>query len=198
MAKIGLKNFRYSVLSEASDGTPSYAGATTPAKAVSCSVSISNNEAELYADDGLAESDYSFNKGDVTIGVDKEDQTTMATLLGHSVDSTSGAMTRNATDTAPFVGFGRVVTLIVGGSYKYKVEFLYKVKFAEPSQEDQTKGESVAFNTYTIPGKVHQLGNGNWSITKTFDSESDALTYLEGLLAAPTPTPGEQTQNPVG
>lgn len=198
MAKIGLKNFRYSVLSEASDGTPSYAGATTPAKAVSCSVSISNNEAELYADDGLAESDYSFNKGDVTIGVDKEDQATMAALLGHSVDSTSGAMTRNATDTAPFVGFGRVVTLIVGGSYKYKVEFLYKVKFAEPNQEDQTKGESVAFNTYTIPGKVHQLGNGDWSITKTFDSESDALSYLEGLLAAPTPTPGEQTQNPVG
>ena len=55
MAKIGLKNFRYSVLTEASDGTPSYAGAKTPAKAVSCSVSISNNEAELYADDGLAE-----------------------------------------------------------------------------------------------------------------------------------------------
>lgn len=197
MAKIGLKNFRYSVLTEASDGTPSYAGATTPAKAVSCSVSISNNEAELYADDGLAESDYSFNKGDVTIGVDKEDQATMAALLGHSVDSTTQAMTRNATDTAPFVGFGRVVTLIVGGSYKYKVEFLYKVKFAEPSQEDQTKGESVAFNTYTIPGKVHQLGNGNWSITKTFDSESDALSYLEGLLAAPTP-PQTETQNPVG
>lgn len=198
MAKIGLKNFRYSVLTEASDGTPSYAGAKTPAKAVSCSVSISNNEAELYADDGLAESDYSFNKGDVTIGVDKEDQTTMAEILGHSVDSTSGAMTRNATDTAPFVGLGRVVTLIVGGSYKYKVEFLYKVKFAEPNQEDNTKGESVAFNTYTIPGKVHQLGNGDWSITKTFTSESDALTYLEGLLAAPTPTPGQQTQNPVG
>lgn len=195
MAKIGLKNFRYSVLTEATDGTPSYAGATTPAKAVSCSVSISNNEAELYADDGLAESDYSFNKGDVTIGVDKEDQATMAAILGHSVDSETGVMTRNATDTAPFVGFGRVVTLIVGGSYKYKVEFLYKVKFAEPNQEDNTKGESVAFNTYTIPGKVHQLANGNWSCTKMFDTESAAVAFLEGLLAAPT---GGQTQNPVG
>jgi len=35
MAKIGLNSFRYSVLTEATDGTPSYDGANTPAKAVS-------------------------------------------------------------------------------------------------------------------------------------------------------------------
>ena len=40
MAKIGLNNFRYSVLTEAADGTPSYAGAVKPAKAISCNLSI--------------------------------------------------------------------------------------------------------------------------------------------------------------
>lgn len=184
MAKIGLNSFRYSTLTEASDGTPSYAGAQTPAKAISCNVSITNNEAKLYADDALAESDTSFAGGTVTIGIDNEDQTTMAALLGHTVEQT-GEMVRKTTDAAPYVGFGRIVTKMVNGAYKYKVEFLYKVKFSEPSQEDTTKGESLEFGTSTIEGTVAALANGNWSVTKTFDSKSAALTFLEGLMAAP-------------
>lgn len=182
MAKIGLNNFRYSILTEAQDGTASYNGAKKPAKAISCSVSISNSEATLYADDALAESDTSFQSGDVSIGIDDEDTETMATLLGHTIDE-EGEMVRNANDTAPYVGLGRIIVKMVGGVRKYKVEFLHKVKFAEPSQEDNTKGESLEFTTSTLEGKVSQLANGDWSKTKTFDTQAEALTYLEGLMA---------------
>lgn len=181
MAKIGLNNFRYGILTESADGTVTYGAPKKPAKAISCSVEITNNEAELYADDGLAESDTSFNGGDVTIGVDREDQETMAELLGHT--ATDGVMVRNTEDVAPYVGFGRIVTLMVGGAYKYKVEFLCKVKFSEPSQDDTTKGENVEFGTGEIEGKVHQLANGDWSKTKVFDTKDEAVTYLEGLFA---------------
>lgn len=183
MARIGLNNFRFGLLTEASDGTPSYAGAVKPAKAISCNVSIENNEASLYADDALAESDTSFANGTVTMGIDEEDQTTMATLLGHSVDE-AGEMVRNANDTAPYVGLGRVVVKMVNGVYKYKVEFLHKVKFSEPSQEDNTKGESLEFGTSEIEGKIATLANGDWSKSKTFTSQADAISYLEGLLAS--------------
>ena len=94
MAKIGLKNFLFGILTEAENGTPSYGVAQKPAKAISCSVSITNNEAKLFADDGLAESDTSFQSGTVTLGIDDEDLETMATLLGHTI--TSGEMVRNA------------------------------------------------------------------------------------------------------
>lgn len=70
MAKIGLNNFRYGLLTENPDGTASYGGAHKPAKAASCSVSITSNSATLYADDVLAESDTSFQSGTVTIGLD--------------------------------------------------------------------------------------------------------------------------------
>ena len=182
MAKIGLTNFRYSELTEATDGTPTYAGAKTPGKAVTCTVDISNNEAILYADDTVAESDTSFQSGTVTMGIDEDDVTTMATLLGHSVDS-AGEMVRNANDTAPYVGLGRIITKMVNGEYKYKVEFLYKVKFGEPSQDNNTKGESVEFSTTEIEGTVQALANGDWSKTKTFDSKTEAISYLEGLMA---------------
>ena len=181
MAKVGLKNFRYSILTEAADGTPSYAGAKTPAKAISCSVEISTNEATLYADDALAESDTSFQNGSVTMGIDEEDTTTLAALLGHTV-SEDGEMIRNANDAAPYVGFGRIITKIVSGAKKYKVEFLYKVKFSEPSQDETTKGESLEFSTSEIEGIISTLANGKWSVTKTFDDETEALTYLESLM----------------
>lgn len=184
MAKIGLNNFRYSILTEATDGTATYAGPQTPGKAVSCNVSITNNSAMLYADDSLAESDTSFQSGTVTMGIDEDDITTMGALLGHTI--TDGIMTRNANDVAPYVGLGRVVTKMVGGEYQYKVEFLYKVKFSEPSQENTTKGESVEFATTEIEGTIMALKNGNWSVTQVFDTKAEAITYLEGLMASPS------------
>ena len=181
MAKIGLTNFRYSILTEGQDGAPSYSGAKTPGKAVSCNVEISNNNATLYADDTLAESDTSFQSGTVTMTVDEDDLQTMAALLGHTITE-QGEMTRNANDTAPYVGLGRVVTKMVGGTYKYKVEFLYKVKFSEPSAENTTKGESLEFATTEIEGTVAALKNGDWSVAQTFDTKQEAITYLEGLM----------------
>ena len=185
MARIGLTNFRYSVLTEAQDGTPSYAGPKTPGHAISCNVEVTNNDASLYGDDTLIESDKTFNNATVTMGIDDDDIETMAELLGHTVDE-DGKMVRNANDTAPYVGLGRVITKMVNGSYKYKVEFLYKVKFAEPSQDNTTKGESVEFTTPEIEGTASALLNGDWSVAESFDTKAAAISFLEGLLAAPT------------
>ena len=194
MAKIGLNNFRYAILTEAQDGTPSYGGAKTPAKAISCNVSVNNNDATLYADDSLAESDTSFNNGTVTIGIDKSDDTTMADLLGHTVD-TGGEMVRKTTDVAPYVGLGRVITEMIGGQYQYRVEILLKCKFSEPNQEDNTRGESVEFSTYELEGTVNALANGEWSKTKVFTSKADAIEYLEDEFEAPTTTVNTETQH---
>ena len=184
MAKIGLKNFLFGILTEESDGTPSYGVAQKPAKAISCKVDISNNDAKLYADDALAESDKTFQSGTVTIGIDDENDAMLATLLGH--EYANGEIVRNANDTAPYVGLGRIITKIVGGLYKFKVEFLYKVKFAEPSQENNTKGESVEFGTSEIEGLVSALANGNWSASKTFNTFDEAQAYLESFFDTAT------------
>lgn len=181
MAKIGLNNFRYGILTEASDGKPTYGGGKTPGKAISCKVSITNNDAKLYGDDMLVESDTSFNNGTVTMGIDEDDNQTMADLLGHTVGE-NGEITRNSSDVAPYVGLGRVITKIVNGAYKYKVEFLHKVKFSEPSQDNITKGDKVDFSTIEIEGTVNALADGTWSKAKTFDTKQEAITYLDGLL----------------
>lgn len=184
MAKIGLRNFLFGILTEESDGSATYGNAVKPAKAISCNVSINNNDVSLYADDALAESDKTFQSGTVSLGIDDEDTTVMATLLGHQI--TDGEMVRSSYDVAPYVGLGRIVTKMVGGVYKYKVEFLKKVKFAEPSQEENTKGESVEFGTSTLEGTVASLADGSWSVTKTFNTMDEAKAYLNSFFGSAT------------
>ena len=184
MAKIGLRNFLFGILTEESDGTATYGVAIKPAKAISCNVSITNNDAKLYADDALAEADTTFQSGTVTMGIDDEDDVTLATLLGHQI--VNGEMVRNANDTAPYVGLGRIITKMVGGVYKYKVEFLKKVKFSEPSQENNTKSESVEFGTSELEGLVSTLANGDWSASQTFNTMAEAQTYLNSFFGAST------------
>ena len=184
MANIGLTNIWYSLLTEAADGTALYNGAKQLGKAVSCSTSITNNEAKLYGDDTLAESDTSFASGTITLGVTDDDDTVFAPLLGHSISD--GVVVKTSNDAAPYVGIGRIVTKMVNGAYKYKVEFLYKVKFSEPSRDENTKGESIEFATPSIEGIIAALDDANntWNISKTFNTKSDALTYLKNLMAA--------------
>lgn len=187
MAKIGLNNFWYSFLNEALDGTPSYNGAKSIGKAISANVSITNNSAKLYADDALAESDTSFQSGTVTLGVDDDREATFAELLGHEVTD-EGEIIRNANDISPWVGIARIVVKMVNNVRLYKVEILNKVKFSEPSQSDQTKGESVEFSTPEIEGTIATLANGDWSDTKTFSTKEDAIAFIQGYFAAVTST----------
>ena len=181
MAKIGLNNFKYSILTETGT-TASYAGAKSLGKAIDCKVSIEKYEAELYADDTLAESDNTFKKGTVTLTIDEDDDTVFAEILGHEVDD-EGEMIRKDTDIAPYVGVGRILTKMVNGVYKYKVEFLPKVKFSEPEQEEATKGDSIEFKTPSVEGTVQKLADGTWSKSKTFTDKKEAITYLDGLMA---------------
>lgn len=181
MARIGLKNFRYSLL----DADENVKEPKSLGKAIDCKVSLELNSAELYGDDGLCESDYTFNKGTVTITVDDDDDKILAPLLGHAI-SEDGEIVRKDTDVAPYIAFGRILTKIVGGVYKYKVEYLSKVKFKDTMPDEATKGESIEFTTVSIEGSVMRKTDGEWSKSKTFTTYKDASDYLDSLLTATT------------
>lgn len=184
MAKIGLKNFYYSVATEdATTGALTYAGATKLAKAISFSFEPTVSDATLYADDAIAERDAGVTGGSLTVGIDRYNLATAAALLGHTV-SEGGEMVSNTNDTAPYVGLGRVVTLMQDGAYKYRAVFFPKVKFQEPSSDNATKGETTEFGTYEITGTVVPPVDGNWRFEQIFDTEAAALAYLQSLMGS--------------
>lgn len=183
MAKTGLKNMYYSVATETpTTGVLKYSGATKPGKAISYSFEPSVSSATLYADDAIAEADTSVNGGTLTIGIDREDPTTYAALLGRTLSA--GLETSNIGDTAPYVGFGNIVVLLQDGEKKYRAVFLPKVKFQEGSSSANTKGETTEFGTYELTGTVMPNSVGDWRKTQVFDTLNAADTWLRAQMAA--------------
>lgn len=176
MAKIGLKNFYYATATEGNNGALTYGTVTKLAKAISASFEPTVSDATLYADDAIAERDAGVTGGTLTLGIDRYDVDTAAALLGHT--ATGGELVSKTTDVAPYVGLGRVVTLMQDGTLKYRAVFFPKVKFQEPSSDNQTKGESTEFGTYEIQGAVIPAVSGEWRKEQIFSSEAAAVAYL--------------------
>lgn len=184
MAKIGLNNFRYAIATiNETTGEISYSTVKKPGKAVSFSFEPTTSDATLYADDSLAESDNRVTGGTCTMGIDRLDAETMAEILGHQYDSDTGEVVSNVNDVAPYVGVGRIVRVMVDGTQKFRATFLAQCKFAEPSADDNTMGESVEFSTYELSGTVVVPADGTWRREKIFTSQADAISYLEGLFS---------------
>lgn len=188
MAKIGLNNFRYAIATiNETTGAISYSTVKKPGKAVSFSFEPTTSDATLYADDSLAESDNRVTGGTCTMGIDRLDAETLAEILGHDYDSDTQEVVSNVNDVAPYIGVGRIVRIMVDGTQKFRATFLAQCKFAEPSADDNTMGESVEFSTYELSGSVVVPADGTWRREKTFTSQADAISYLEGLFS-PNPS----------
>ena len=182
MAKIGLNNFRYSIATvDDTTGAITYGTPKKPAKAISFNFEPNIAEASLYADDARAEYDSRVTGGTVTMGIDREDVDTMCDMLGHTKDN-AGEITDNINDIAPYVGVGRITRLMEGGVQKFRGTVLSLVKFSEPSETDNTMGENIEFSTSEISGQMIVPQDGNWRHRKVFNTQADAIAYIEGLL----------------
>ena len=191
MAKLGLKYPVYAIATETTSAI-SYAGGTVLAKAISAKLAISSNDEKCYADDGVAEIDKSFSSGSVTIGVDDLYDAAKVALLGYIegsiIDVSAGTKELKAAGSAtlPYVGFGFYSKVRRGGVDKWRAIWLKKVQFGEPSDEFETKGEKTTFKTPELEGTIMVAVDGYWKEEGTFDTEAEAVTYLNGKAGITT------------
>ncbi len=195
MARIGFRKAKYNLFNEAGDDYATLTGGKVPTfeKVIDEKFAPTFNNAELYAGDVLAESDYSFVSGQLDITVADDEDTFISILFGNEI-SAGGEVAENVEHIAPFVGYGHVIPKVVNGVRKYKVEFFPKVKFNSKSSEATTKGETVDFKTTSLSAKVFALDKdlnkasvGDYEKHQTFATLTEAETYLDGLLT-PAPT----------
>lgn len=147
------------------------------------------NNAELYANDNLAECDYSFKKGTLSVTIADDNDKFIAELFGNAIAEEGGEVTSNIKDTAPEFAYGHIIPKIVNNVRKYKVEFFPRVKWQKVTSDNKTRGESVEFNTTALEGTVFPLDKainglavGDWEKHQTFATETEAEAYLDGLL----------------
>ena len=150
MATIGLDKLFYAKITEDEKGEETYGTPTPLAKAMKADLTIELAEASLFADDGEAENVKVFKSGKLSLGVDDIGVEAAQDLTGASVDK-NGVLISADNDLTPYVAVG---FRALKGNGKYRYFWLYRVRFAAPSTNLQTKGDSITFQTPTIEGTV--------------------------------------------
>lgn len=179
MAKTGLKHPVCAIYSDIT-GAPVYTNGVVIGKAIKSSVSWDKNDAKLNADDDIAEMDNSVIGGKLTIATDDLSIDVKAMLFGHQV--VNGELVVSDTDKAPYIGFGVYGRTVRNGETKWRAVFLPKVIFGAPNDETETRGEKIQYQTPTIEGEIMKDINGVFMREKIFDSEEDAVAYLDNMV----------------
>lgn len=145
---IGLKNLVYAKLvDDPETGVATYEAPVGVRGIISANVNPNSSSATLFADDGPYETASTIGEISVELNVADLDLDTQAALLGHSI--TGGVLKRKSSDIPPWIAIG-FKSLKTNGSYRYT--WLAKGKFAVPEQANQSKTDSVEFQTPTITG----------------------------------------------
>ena len=119
MARIGFRKAKYNEIDSATKKYKTLTGGAVPEfeKVVDEKFAPEYNTAELYANDTLCESDYSFNKGTLSLTIADDDDTLLAKILGNT--NSTNEVTSTIDDVAPEFGYGHIIPKVVNGTKKY-------------------------------------------------------------------------------
>jgi len=190
--RIGCDNLVYATMTteETAEQAPVYGAVVKAPGVMSVNINPNSSTETLFADDGPME--VASTLGNVDVEIQKNELTTQnkADLLGHEIDN-NGAIVYGDSDVSPWVAIG-FRTLKSNGKYRYV--WLYKGKFSEPEDNNETKGDSINFQSDTISGQFARLNyaydvNGKkirpWKYELDADAETANADAMTGWFKAP-------------
>ena len=190
MAGIGLRK-PYIAKYVNTEGVVSYTSGQLLAKAIEFSASIDTPEDNnLYADDGIAESDRSFSSGSLEITTDDLEQAASALILGITSKSitvgeeTLSELVYDDDMEAPDLGFGVIIPKKVNGAMKFRAVVFHKIKFNIPGESATTQGENIEWKTPQISASIMRddTAKRGWKSETTADSAAIAEAYIKQKL----------------
>ena len=177
-AQVGVKNLYYAKMTteDTASSAPVYGDMKEllVGKLVDIGVDVETEEASIYADDAKYDEASAITDITVSINVAELPLEAQADLLGHTV--TNGVMDAKSDDVAPYVGLAFEFTKKNG---KKRFVKLFKGTFKEVSEQGQTKGQSIEFQTKALEGSFMPLKNNKlWK--KVADEEATGYTDTTG------------------
>ena len=179
MAKKGIRYAVFGIYNETTVGsttTITYTGGKrlSPVAAFNGTPNVAN--AKDYGDDGTVETVNEALGATLSVELTNDDMEIFTMLLGHQL--VDGVLTYTNSDEPPYVGCGAIG--LSGSMWRAKI--YTKVRFAEPSDDNSTKQESISFNHITLEGDAIMDGNGVWKKEKEFATEAAAKEWLNTQL----------------
>lgn len=193
MARIGMKWPVWAkLISETPGQMPTYDKAVVVGGAVSGSITFQRNNAELYADDVLKESDNTITGGTVSLEVDRIRTEALKEMLGY-VENEDDSMDMTS-DSSPWGGYGYIREVSVNDVRSYSVLWCFKVMMGQTNINDQTKGQNTNFGTSPLEGKMGSVKPGtdlkpHFYRYKEFATLTEAWTWLKELSGYEGDTP---------
>lgn len=190
--RIGCDNLVYAPMTteDTADEAPVYGEVVKAPGVMHVNINPNGSQETLFADDGPMETASTLGKIDVEIQKNELTTQNKADLLGHQIDS-NGAIVYGDSDVPPWVAVG-FRTLKSNGKYRYV--WLYKGKFSEPEDQNETKGDSINFQSDTISGQFTRLSkpftiNGKsvrpWKYELDQDNEDAKAEAISSWFNAP-------------
>ncbi|WAH38619.1 major tail protein [Alicyclobacillus dauci] len=146
MAKVGLRNFHYAVLTQDDSTGVDYGAIKSVPGIVTSKIQPKSNAATLYADDGPSETATVLGEVDVTIELSELPVEDQAAILGHTIDG-NGVLVKKSSDQAPYIAVGFISRKSSG---KDLYVWLLKGKAQVPEDDLQTQEDKPNFATTSL------------------------------------------------
>jgi len=196
MAKIGVSKPYYAIYNHNEEaGTVTYSGGGVLGKATEVDVTINTSEDNnLYADNGIAETDRQFTDGTLTIGTDDLSAEVSKAILGakeQSVGEIDGVSDETAKELIfdddmvnPYLGVGFIVKGQKRNVPYWRALVFTKTMFNVPDDAVTTQGESIEWQTPSLVATILRDDTAThvWKKEATFTTEAQAEAYLKARL----------------
>lgn len=198
MARVGVSYPRYAIYKN-SGTVVTYSDGGSLGKATSVNMEIDGSDSNtLYADNGPAESVNTFTGGTLTIGTDDLYDDAAVAVLGivkREITAPVAAveLVEGESQVVPYVGVGFIIKHIRGGKTVYTGVVLTKTQFSTPGEDIDTQGEEIDWQTPELEASILRDDTEEkvWRRRATFDTEANAMAYVDGILMISKETEGE-------
>lgn len=154
---VGLTNLVYAIMTAdtpptsvgGTDGSAVYDSTVRVLGAITANFSPNASNDTLFADDGPYETASTLGAMTLELNVADIPPEQRKELLGAEYDEATGLLINSAEDTPPWVAVGMAIKKSNGAS---RYVWYLKGKFAAPDDNNQTKADSINWNTPTITG----------------------------------------------
>lgn len=163
-------------------------------KLMSVGVAQSRETVTVYGDNGIAEQISAFKSAEITLGATFLPLNCESVMFGATytaaASGTQESVVDAESDNGDYTGFGFVYCDRENGVDKFRLYWLYKVKWTQPDDDYETKGETISFKNPSIKGTAVPGADGKWRKRETYTTEAAAIEALKTLANYPTTSNG--------
>jgi len=181
---VGLTNLVYAIMITDEVGeVNSYDTPVRLSGAITANFTPNASNDTIFADDGPYDTASTLGAMGLELNVADLPAAQRAELLGATYDEDSGILHHSSEDVPPYVAIGMAVKKSNGAS---RYIWYLKGKFTAPDDNNQTKADSINWNTPTISGNfLKRQSDNEWRVAIDTDDVNVAPATITGWFNSP-------------